>query len=60
MLNRYFSLKLQFRWKKGKDVFEKKNAIKVLEIVGYPSSIISEAKRLAEELEQEKTQSRLE
>jgi len=51
---------LSFDYQLRKGALKKKNAIKILEIAGYPSSIISEAKRLAEELEKEKTQSRLE
>ena len=51
---------LSFDYQLRKGALEKKNAIKILEIAGYPTSIITEAKRLAEELEKEKTQSRLE
>lgn len=47
---------LSFDYQLRKGALEKKNAIKILEIAGYPTSVISEAKRLAEQLEKEKTQ----
>lgn len=45
---------LSFDYKLRPGALTKRNAISILEIAGYPSSIIAEARRLSEELEGEK------
>lgn len=47
--------KLSFDYKLMKGQIKKLNAIKIMEISGYPSSIVEEAKQLAKQLEREKT-----
>lgn len=46
---------LSFDYKLRQGALEKRNAINILELAGYPKEIISEAKRLATTFEQEKT-----
>lgn len=46
---------LAFDYKLKKGTLEKSNAIKILEIAGYPITITDEAKRLAERIKDEKT-----
>ena len=46
---------LNFDYKLRKGEIKKLNAIKIMEISGYPISIVNEARELAEKLEKEKT-----
>lgn len=47
---------LSFDYKIKKGILTERNAIKILEIAGYPEGVISEAKAVAQQLEQQKNQ----
>ena len=47
--------KLSFDYTIKKGALKKKNAIKILEIAGYPKAIIAEAERLSLQFEKDKT-----